>query len=171
MIELPEGIEIEAVPIERRYRSVTAGLVRRIKILYDAIHDRYGDDGLELIRDVGRRYGLEIAERARKKIESDDIKSVALYVIRIFNTVRGNGEVVEFNDRKVVIRVRECPYPWETPQVCEAHTQMEKTLVETLGANLTYRIGRSIPKGDPYCDHIIEYREPGEKQPDRSDHR
>jgi predicted hydrocarbon binding protein len=158
MIELPANVTIEEIPIEKRYKSVTAGLVRRIKILYDAIFEKYGADGLDLIREVGRKYGLEIAERAKKNVKPDDLESVALYVIRIFNTLRGNGKVVEFSKERVVIRVRECPYPWEKPEVCEAHTQMEKTLVETLGANLCYRISSSIPKGDPYCDHIIEYK-------------
>ena len=158
MIDVPEHITFEEVPLEKRYKSVTAGLVRRIKILYEAIYEKYGEDGLDLIREVGNKYGLEIAERAKKKVKHDDIESVALYVIRIFNTLRGNGKVVEFSDKRVVIRVWECPYPWEKPEVCQAHTQMEKTLVETLGTNLCYRISKSIPKGDPYCDHIIEYK-------------
>jgi predicted hydrocarbon binding protein len=160
MIEFPEDIDIkmEEMPIEKRYKSVTAGLIRRIKILYDAIYEKYGEDGLDLIRDVGRKYGQEIAQRAKERVKPDDLKSVALYIIRIFNTLRGNGKVVEFSDKRVVIRVWECPYPWETPEVCEAHTRMEKTLVETLGKNLCYRISKSIPKGDPYCDHIIEKR-------------
>jgi hypothetical protein len=67
MIQLPDDIKIEEVPIEKRYKSVTAGLIRRIKILYDAIYEKYGEDGLDLIRDVGKKYGLEIAERAKKK--------------------------------------------------------------------------------------------------------
>ena len=50
MIELPENVKIEEVPIEKRYKSVTAGLVRRIKILYDAIYEKYGEDGLSLIK-------------------------------------------------------------------------------------------------------------------------
>ena len=160
MIELPEGISMEEVPIEKRYKSVTAGLVRRIKILYETIFNKYGEDGLELIREAGRQYGEEIAQRAKTRIEKGDIKSVALYVIRIFNTLRGKGKVVEFSDQRVVIRVWECPYPWETPEMCQAHTQMEKTLVESLGKNLIYRISKSIPEGDPYCDHIIEVKEP-----------
>ncbi len=158
MIELPEGISIEDVPIEKRYKSVTAGLVRRIKILYESIFNKYGEDGLELIREVGRQYGKEIAQRVKPRIKKGDIKSVALYVIRIFNTLRGQGKVVEFSDQRVVIRVWECPYPWETPEMCEAHTQMEKTLVESLGENLVYRISKSIPRGDAYCDHVIEVK-------------
>jgi hypothetical protein len=100
-----------------------------------------------------------IAERAKKRIKPDDIESVALFVIRIFNTLRGNGKVVEFSHKRVVIRIWECPYSWGTHEVCEAHTRMEKTLVETLGKNLCYRISKSVPKGAPYCDHIIEYKE------------
>ena len=158
MIELPENLEIEEVPIEKRYKSVTAGLVRRIKILYEAIYKKFGEDGLKLIREVGDAYGKEIAERAKKKVKEDDIESVASYIIRIFNTLRGKGKVVEFSKKRVVIRVWECPYPWETPAMCESHTQMEKALVETFGKNLCYKIGKSIPKGDPYCDHVIEYK-------------
>jgi hypothetical protein len=28
--------------------------------------------------------------------------------------------------------------------------------VEELNPQLTYRIGKSIPAGNPYCEHIIE---------------
>jgi hypothetical protein len=32
---------------------------------------------------------------------------------------------------------------------------MERALVETLDEELDYRIGRSIPKGDSFCEHIL----------------
>ena len=73
--------------------------------------------------------------------------------------VYSQGKVVEFFDQRVVIREWECPYPWETPEMCQAHTQMEKTLVESLGKNLVYRISKSIPEGDAFCDHVIEFKE------------
>lgn len=156
MIKLPKGIIIEEIPIENKYRSITNALIKRIKHLYDAIYERYGSDGLDLIREVSTNYGLEIAERAKQKIEHPDIKSVALFVIKVFNNLRGNGEVTEFNDKKVVIRVHECPYQFGKPEMCEAHTSMEKALVETLCKDLKYYIEKSIPKGDSYCDHVIE---------------
>ena len=159
MIKLPVGIHIEEIPIEKRYRSITKALVRRIKHLYDAIYERYGNDGLSLIRDVSTQYGLEIAERAKRQIEQPNVQSVALFLIKVFNNIRGTGEVIEFTEDRVVIRVYECPYPFDKPEVCEAHTLMEKTLVENLGGNLKYSIHKSIPKGDAYCDHVIEYIE------------
>lgn len=156
MIELPENIKIDEVPVEKKYRSVVAGLTRRIKFLYEAVQDRFGEQGLDLIRDVGHKYGEEIAQRAKARVKTGDIKSIALYVIRVFNTLQGNGKVVEFSNKRIVIRVWECPYHWKTSAMCEAHTQMEKTLVETLGPDLCYRISCSIPKGDSFCDHVIE---------------
>ena len=33
-----------------------------------------------------------------------------------------------------------------------AHTTMERTVVEQLNPSLTYRIGKSIPAGDPFCE-------------------
>jgi hypothetical protein len=47
------------------------------------------------------------------------------------------------------------------PAICEAHTCMEKTLVKTLDEDLDYRIGRSIPKGDSCCEHILSRRRVG----------
>ena len=156
MIKLPAGIEIEEIPVEKKYRSITNALIKRIKHLYDAIYEKFGSDGLDLIREVSTNYGLEIAERAKQKIKHPDIESVALFVIKVFNNLRGNGEVTEFNDERVVIRVYECPYPFDKPEMCEAHTSMEKALVENLGKDLKYYIRKSIPKGDAYCDHVIE---------------
>ncbi len=156
MIEIPGHIKIEEVPLEKRYRSVTAGLTRRIKLLYEAIEDKFGSEGLALIKEVGHNYGLEIAQRAKGKLKSANLKEVSLYVIRVFNTLRGRGKVVEFSPNQVIIRVWDCPYSWKTPEICQAHTQMEKTLVETLGDNLEYKVSKSIPNGDPYCDHIIK---------------
>lgn len=156
MIELPEGIVIEEVAVEKRYRSVTTGLLRRMKNLYDTIYERYGEPGLDLIREASTSYGLKLADRAKGKLPGQDARSVGLYLVRVFNTVRGSGKVIEFTNERVVIRIYECPYPFDRPEICEAHTAMEKALVETLGSNLYYSIPKSIPRGDPYCEHLIE---------------
>ena len=57
----------------------------------------------------------------------------------------------------------ECPLHFDKPEMCLAHTIMEKTVVEELNPDLTYRIGKSIPAGDDCCEHIIEARSPGGK--------
>jgi hypothetical protein len=156
LIELPSGVRIKEVPVEKRYRSSTSALMDRIRRLYEEIYSRFGSDGLGLIRDVSSEFGREIARRGRKKIQGGDARSVALYLVRIFNNVRGEGKVVEWGDRRVVIRVHKCPYPFDKPEICDAHTAMERAVVEELGDDLKYCIEKSIPMGDPFCDHVIE---------------
>ena len=148
--------------IEELHRSAVAGLYARLRSNYDFLYERFGNEGIELIAEMSRRYGLEIAERAKKRLEENDVISVAKYLVRIFETVGLNGGaegVVEMSETRAIIRADECPLHFDRPEMCLAHTTMEKTVVETLNPQLTYRIGKSIPAGDPYCEHIIQTKE------------
>ena len=150
--------------LEQVYRSAVSSLYARIRSNYDFIYRKFGDEGIKLIADMSREYGLSISARGRNKLKSNDLTSVANYLLRIFGTVsRGkNGfiELVKVDDSRVVIKASECPLHFNNLQMCLAHTTMEKTVVEELNPDLTYRIGKSIPAGDPYCEHIIEIRSP-----------
>jgi hypothetical protein len=161
-VEMPEKDERT---IEQLYRSAVGGLYARLRSNYDFICRKYGDEGIKLIADMSREYGLSVAARARNKLESNDIDSVAGYILRIFSTVsRGESEFAELvksGDSRVVIKVKECPLHFINEQMCLAHTIMEKTVVEELNPDLTYGIGKSIPAGDSYCEHIIEARSSG----------
>ena len=63
--------------------------------------------------------------------------------------------IAELSNDRVVITVGRCPYPFARDEVCRAHTCMEQALVAALDDSLDYRIGRSIPQGDPVCEHIL----------------
>ena len=88
MIKLPQNIKIEEIPLDAMYRSVLRGLLTRIKVLYEAINKRYGDDGLDLIREVSEQYGNEIAKRVRGNDEPWDINKVGLFLVKVFNNLR-----------------------------------------------------------------------------------
>ena len=47
--------------IEQLYRSAVSGLYARLKSNYDYLHRRFGDEGIKLIADMSREYGLSIA--------------------------------------------------------------------------------------------------------------
>ena len=148
--------------LEQVYRSAVSGLYARLRSNYDFIYRKFGNDGINLIRDMSREYGLSVAARAKEKLESNDLASVANYLLRIFNTV-GRGkkdftQLIEISDVKVVIKANKCPLHFDMPAMCLAHTTMEKTIVEELNSRLVYRIGKSIPNGDSYCEHIIEIK-------------
>jgi len=155
VIKLPSDIQIEEVPLDVRYRGVLKGLLRRIKGLYEAIYTRYGEDGLDLIREVSLEYGSEIASSVRKDDQPWDINRVGLFLVKVFNNMRSEGEVKEFTDNRVTIMVPECPYPFEHAEICAAHTSMERALVKGLNPELEYVIERCIPRGDCECHHVL----------------
>lgn len=155
MIKLPPGVFIEEPPLEVKYRGVLRGLLTRIKGLYEAIYGRYGDDGLDLIRGVSSAYGNMVAASVRKDGEPWGIQQVGLYLIKVFNNMQSEGEVIEFNKKRVAILVPRCPYPFERTEICAAHTSMERALVKGLNPSLEYLIEQSIPAGDAYCLHVL----------------
>jgi hypothetical protein len=148
--------------LEQVYRSAVSGLYARLRSNYDFIYRKFGNDGINIIADMSREYGLSVAARARLRLKSNDLTSVANYLLRIFDTV-GRGkhdfiQLMEISDVKVVIKANKCPLHFDMPAMCLAHTTMEKTIVEELNSRLVYRIGKSIPVGDSYCEHIIELK-------------
>ncbi|MFC2036087.1 hypothetical protein ACFLUJ_08235 [Chloroflexota bacterium] len=151
----------ETRTLEQVYRSTVSGLYARLKSNYDFIYCRFGDDGIRLVTDMSREYGLSIAQRARDKLEDNGLISVANYLFRIFDTVGRRSSStpnIDRSDTAVVIKIEQCPLLSDKPEMCLAHTTMEKTMVEELNPDLTYRIGKSIPAGDTYCEHVVEVK-------------
>jgi hypothetical protein len=161
-IKLPEGISLELPPIEARYDSAVRGLMRRIKSLYDGIVGRFGIEGLELIREISAHQGETIARSMLARGQKTDVKSVGLFLIRIFENVRGGGEVTEFTDQRVAIKIWDCPYPFDRADICMAHTTMEEQVVKGLNPDLEYEIESCIPKGDGYCLHVVKVKSEAE---------
>ncbi|MBN2243905.1 MAG: hypothetical protein JW793_14560 [Acidobacteria bacterium] len=148
--------------IEQVYRSAVSGLYARLRSNYDFLYRKFGDEGIKLIEEMSREYGLSVAERAKSRLENNNLESVAGYLIRIFDTVaRGRDLITTVEERadRILIRVNRCPLDFDNPAMCRAHTTMEQTVVEQLNPKLTYRIGRSIPAGDAFCEHIVEFKE------------
>ena len=85
-----------------------------------------------------------------------DIHDVGRFVVRVFNNMQGEGEVTEWTDTRIVIAVKQCPYPFTRPEICRAHTSMEESLVTGLNSELKYFIEKSIPSGDSICLHVIQ---------------
>jgi len=158
MIKLPPGITIEERPVEIMYKGVLKVLLTRIKGLYDAIYNRYGEDGLALIREVSSVYGREIAQKARGNAEPWTIQEVGLFLVKVFNNMRSDGEVTDFSSERVAIMVPVCPYPFDKVEICQVHTSMEHALVEGLNPNLAYVIEQSVPAGDSFCLHVLKHK-------------
>ncbi|MCK4547625.1 MAG: hypothetical protein KAW17_09310 [Candidatus Eisenbacteria sp.] len=158
MDKLPDDQSIEPTPVKEKYHKGVPILLQQIRRFYEALAEKHGRQGLDHIRRVSAGYGGELLDRARKRVKHNDIESIGLYVVRIFNNIDVDGELVEFGPDRVTIRCNQCPYPFANPDVCEAHTTMERVIVEGLGDNVEYAVERSIPRGDQYCDHVVRRR-------------
>ena len=154
-MNLPEALKFDRLSFEEKYHRAVPGYMKRLRDLYEAIHERFGEEGLELIREVSREYGTRIAGNLNKKGGLKGVAQVGRYLLKVFDMVSDDWEITEFSDDRLVISVCRCPYPFRSDAVCLAHTCMEQSLVAGLDDSLEYRIGRSIPKGDPRCDHIL----------------
>ena len=147
--------------LEQVYRSAVKGLYARITSYYNYLYDRFGQEGLDMISEMSREYGESIVPRARKALGKNDIESVATYLLRIFRTVDWNTDgikLVSKSPEEIIIRVENCPLHFKKPELCRAHTTMEKTVVEKLNPDINYVIGKSIPAGDGFCEHILSIR-------------
>jgi len=147
--------------LEQVYRSAVSGLYGRLRSNYDFLYRRFGKEGLKLIEEMSREYGIRVAERAKERLSNNDLASVAEYLLRIFDTVARGRDLITTTERdtdRVVIKVNRCPLDFDNPEMCLAHTTMEKTVVEQLNPRLNYRIGKSIPAGDSCCEHILEIK-------------
>ena len=156
MLKLPPGVEYDIDPMDVRYRRSNRGFCHRIKNIYTGIVEHLGDDGLELIREISTEYGLEIARRIIDREESWDVKKIGLFVIKIFDNMLAEGEVLEFSDERVVIAIPKCPYPMECTNMCNAHITMEKVLVSHLNPDVEFYLEKTIPGGDGVCQYVIK---------------
>jgi hypothetical protein len=152
---LPRELEFERLTVEEKYRRAVPGYMRRLCRLYEAMYERFGEDGLDLIREVSTEYGRAIGKNVKKRKDLKGLAPVGRYLLKVFDMVSNDWSVSEFSEERLVISVSRCPYPFTVDKICEAHTCMERALVEMLDEDLDYRIGRSIPKGDPCCEHIL----------------
>jgi hypothetical protein len=157
-MELPAELGFERLSFEEKSRRAVSGYMKRICDLYEAVADRFGEEGLDLIREVSRDYGTRIANNVKKKGELKGVAKVGRYLLKVFDMVSDDWKVEEFTADRLVISVSRCPYPFSRDEICQAHTCMERALVMTLDDSLDYRVGRSIPRGDPRCEHILSKR-------------
>lgn len=158
-MNIPKELDFERLSIEKKYDRAVTGYMKRICSLYEAIYEKYGEDGLDLIQEVSKKFGTNIALNVKKKHDIKGLAEVGKYLLKVFDMVSDDWEISEFTGKRLVISVSRCPYPFTIDKICQAHTCMEKALVSTLDDNLRHYVGRSIPNGDPCCEHILCVKE------------
>ena len=91
--------------LEQVYHSAVSGLYARIRSNYDFLYHRLGDEGLVLISDMSREYGLSILGRAKNRLSNNDLASVACSPCSAIHALNHSGDR---NDKR---QVRHHPEP------------------------------------------------------------
>jgi hypothetical protein len=63
--------------LEQIDHRAVSGLYARLGSNYDFLYGRFGEEVIELIEKMSHEYGLTIATRAKARMESTDLTSVA----------------------------------------------------------------------------------------------
>jgi len=161
-MEIPEELTFERLSYEEKYHRAVPGYMKRLRGLYEAIYEQHGEDGLHLIRNVSRDFGTRIGTNVKRKDNLKGLAQVGRYLLKVFDMVSDDWRIQEFTEDRLVVRVTRCPYGFTRDEVCRAHTCMEEALVAALDDDLDYRVGRSIPQGDPSCEHILSRKVPSD---------
>jgi hypothetical protein len=160
-------LEFDRLSVEQKYHRAVPGYMKRLRALYDAIFDRFGEEGLDLIRQVSRDFGDRVGTNVGKRGGLKGTVQVGRYLLKVFDMVCNDWDIAEFSEDRLVITVSRCPYGFTRDEICRAHTCMEEALVGSLDGDLEYCIGRSIPQGDPLCEHILTRKDgAGGRKPD-----
>ncbi len=109
--------------------------------------------------DLGYARGQSVAQTM--KIDPEDARSVG----RIFDLedsgIGIKGEWVETGKKRAVKREYYCPFAAAVsacPDICERlFAAIEHGTFDAIGVRVKdFRFGKLIPKGDPYCEVILE---------------
>ncbi len=122
---------------------------------------KYGDEAWKEVEKVMYDYGYQRAKEIADgmKIDLHDARSVG----RIFDLEDSQfgikGEWVETGKKRAVKRELYCPSAGMLlcPEICtRIGVSTEKGTLDALGVKGKFSFGKMVPKGDPYCEVILE---------------
>jgi len=149
--------------LEEVVAQARAEMCGLLAVLMSTLAARYGDEMWEVagetMYDIGYQRGAEFAETM--KIDPTDARSVGHIFDLEDSTVGVKGEWVETGKKRAVKREFYCPFGTTLalcPEICtRLFSAVERGTFDAIGAKVKdFRIAKLIPKGDPYCEAVIE---------------
>lgn len=149
--------------LEEVVAQARAEMFGLLAVLMSTLVARFGDEVWEVagktMYDIGYQRGAEFAKTM--KIDLTDARSVG----RIFDledsTIGVKGEWVETGKKRAVKHEFYCPFGATLalcPDICtRLFSAVERGTFDAIGAKVKdFHIAKLIPKGDPYCEAVIE---------------
>ncbi|OGO02478.1 MAG: hypothetical protein A2Y59_01495 [Chloroflexi bacterium RBG_13_52_14] len=161
-VPMPDFAKLQS-QLDEYVAKASADMLALVAVLMNTLVARFGEEvwGVteKVMYDIGYQRGLEFA--SIMKIDPTDARSIG----RIFDLedsrIGVKGEWVETGKKRAVKREFYCPIA-ETAALCpdlctRLFAAVERGTFDAIGAKVKrFHIAKLIPKGDPYCEAVIE---------------
>jgi len=175
---------LEKIPAEKRWSITAKALTRLIALrIHKAAHllgigegiispiwgwEKYEEINTKIWAEGGKKFWPIVKEMFNIPVE-DAIGAVKL---RIVATTLTNGpelqyEIVESTPKRTVIRFTQCAYCVRykefgiNPELSacpEGHQANAEEGLKAINPKLSNKLTKAIPRGDPYCEEIFEFK-------------
>jgi hypothetical protein len=165
--------EIEKVPAETKWALSTRIHTGAVVAMNTAIGEMLGSEkGREFVYNIWKSGGGMIFQSVKDalNIPVDDLEGITnLHDVCAYLTAGPelNFEIVESTPTKVVVRAPKCGW-WERYQdfnvkselrnCPEGHQAWGESGLKAINPKLTYKVTKAMPRGDPYCEMVIELK-------------
>lgn len=152
------------LPMEQLRHFTANGLGRILAATIKPIREKYGEEGLELIRkelyEVGRQRALAMGKYM--KVDPKDARSLARIIDFEDNYLGIKGEWVIYEKNRAMKREYYCPLADPLngcPEGCYVLEELERGTFDALGAKVKRGkqfFNKVLTAGDPYCEGYFE---------------
>lgn len=155
-----------AITLEEKYRRAIAGDALIIATITKAISDKYGEEGLNAIRQelvkVASGAMLHLAKQLGVRIGNGDVSDVAKIGRFVDEVSAVESEYVVESPKRCVVRATSCvagtQYKRIFPDCCgTVYMGMVGAISSVINPKIKfYPTGKYLPKGDEFCEFICE---------------
>lgn len=143
--------------LEQRFGMATSALFGNIGSIAIAVDKKFGAAGRDVLRQVMTERGVAMGEMLKPMSTGKDFKSVGTFFSQAIKMFGVENEA-KLKEEEVTITASKCPYGLEGTNraLCEAMMAFDKTVITTIGPDVTLEVVKTVAIGDPHCELSIK---------------
>ncbi|MFX1520887.1 MAG: hypothetical protein ACFFCD_13300 [Promethearchaeota archaeon] len=166
---------LKNIPVETKWAITTQSFVGAYSAIIQLAGPHVGQEKLIELNNTVFVGGSKIAFPRIKESFNIPVEDAigAANLIEVVSELQmgteSEGEYVEKTPARVVYRQTKCPWgtwneenaAWAKPEymICtEGHQAWAESGLKAINPKLTHKMTKSMMKGDPYCEYIIEFK-------------
>lgn len=154
--------------LEERYRRALAGDAMMLGTIVKAVHDKFGPQALEAMRQAmeasSQAVAAVLAKQVGARIGDGDVTDVAK-IAHLIDSIQGiDSQWVELTPQRGMIRARSClaaaQYRRYFPEFCPSVLSgLELGIAKVINPRMVaYSTGKYLSRGDDCCEIVYELK-------------